>query len=188
MKTALTALLSLGLAAFAVAEPIPAGTLELGINGGLNNMVTTNGQMVGNGNINNSMLDFSSPDGDVEFYVDVSLGYFAMDNIAFGGLASVGYNGSDGGYGIGPFGEVTFDLDSFVAPYVAGRIKYHFGDFYPDNFLLVEGGAGLKFFLSESVAISSEVFYDLTSEDVFVNDGNSENTNTGLKLGVRAYF
>lgn len=155
------------IAAAAWATPIQQDTLELRLGGN---------------------MDFNNPSGKFDFLFDTGLGYFVVDNIEAGGLATWGYNGSKFGYGIGGFGEFNFDFDVFIMPYVGMKVQYFFGGFYAKNFINVEFTAGPKFFLSEYVAIYTELFYDLASENAYINDNEAKSYDVGMKTGLRAYF
>ncbi len=167
MRKIIPALAVIFLAASAFATPIVQDTLELRLGGN---------------------VDFDNPNGECDFLFDTGLGYFVVDDIEGGGLVTWAYDGSNFGYGVGGFGEFNLDMDVFIMPYVGLKLQYFFGDFYVENFVNVEFTGGLKFFLSESVAIYSELYYDLASEDTYVNDSEAESYDVGMKFGVRAYF
>jgi len=137
-------------------------------------------------------MDFNNPQGKVDWLLESSLGYFVFDNIEFGGIVDWGFDGNDMGLGLGGFGEANLDLDSIVMPYFAMRLQYCFGQYYRNfaehNYLLWEPALGLKFFLSESVAIYSELYFDLATEKAFSDGDDSKNNDIGLKAGVRCYF
>ena len=168
-KLALIAMMAAAVTSFGAT--LPMDTLELRLGG---------------------QMDFSNPQGKVDWLLESGLGYFVYDNIEFGGIMDWGYNGNDMGLGLGVFGEANLDLDSFIMPYLAMRLEYCFGPYYRNisehNFILWEPAAGLKFFLSESVAIYSELYFDLASEDAFVQNEDAKNYDLGLKAGVRCYF
>lgn len=136
----------------------------------------------------NGAVDFENFNGKVAAQSQLSLGYFVIDDVQVGGLANFACEGSDTGWGLGPYGEVNFDLESPVVPYVALRITANFGDYYLSDHLLAEGAGGLKFFLSEHVALAAELYYDLASKDVFNNNGRDQSSDFGLHFGVRSYF
>ena len=168
-KLALIAMMASALTSFGAT--IPMDTLELRLGG---------------------QMDFSNPQGKVDWLVESGLGYFVIDNIEFGGIVDWGYDGNDMGLGLGGFGEANLDLDSFIMPYFAMRLEYRFGQYYRNasehNYILWEPAVGLKFFLSESVAIYSELYFDLASEKAFVQGADTKNNDIGLKAGVRCYF
>ncbi|MFA7158686.1 MAG: hypothetical protein WC299_05230 [Kiritimatiellia bacterium] len=167
MRKISAVLLGILVAGGVMATPIVQDTLELRLGGN---------------------LDFNNPNGNFDFLLDTGLGYFVLDNIEAGGLLTWGYNGSKFGYGVGGFGEFNIDLDMIMMPYVGMKLQYFFGDFYIKNFVNVEFTGGAKFFLSEQVAIYTELYYDLASEDAYINDNEAKNYDVGLKLGVRCYF
>jgi len=150
---------------------LPADTLELRLGG---------------------QMDFNNPQGKVDWVVESGLGYFVFDNIEFGGIVDWGYDGNDMGLGLGAFGEANLDLDSFIMPYFAMRLEYCFGQFYRNtsehNYIVWEPAIGSKFFLSESVAVYLELYFDLASEKAYVQGDDAKNNDIGLKTGVRCYF
>ena len=137
-------------------------------------------------------MDFTNPQGKVDWLVESGLGYFVVDNIEVGGIMDWGYDGNNMGLGLGGFGEANLDLDSFIMPYFAMRLQYNFGPYYSNiadrNYILWEPAVGLKFFLSESVAIYSELYFDLATEKAFAQGTDAKNNDLGLKAGVRCYF
>jgi len=167
MKKIIPVLLGVLIAAGALATPIQQDTLELRLGGN---------------------IDFDNPNGKFDFLFDTGLGYFVLDDIEAGGLVTWGYDGSQFGYGVGAFSEFNLDLDNIMMPYLGLKIQYFFGDFYVSNFINVEFTGGAKFFLSEEVAIYSELYYDLASEDAYINDDEAKNYDVGIKMGVRCYF
>lgn len=170
-KLALIAMMAAAVTSFGATLPID--TLELRLGG---------------------KLDFNNPQGKVDWLIESGLGYFVFDNIEFGPIVDWGYtgNGNDMGLGLGGFGEANLDLDSFIMPYVAMRLQYCFGQYYRNtsehNYVLWEPAVGSKFFLSESVAIYLELYFDLASEKAFVWGEDAKNNDIGLKTGVRCYF
>ena len=137
-------------------------------------------------------MDFNNPKGKVDWLLETGLGYFVFDNIEFGGIVDWAYDGNDMGLGLGGFGEANLNMDSFIMPYVAMRLEYCFGQYYRNtaehNFILWEPAIGSKFFLSESVAIYLELYFDLATEKAFVQGSDATNNDIGLKTGVRCYF
>ena len=173
-KLALIAMMAAAMTGFGAT--IPMDTLELRLGG---------------------QMDFSNPQGKADWRVESGLGYFVFDNIEFGGIVDWQFDGYNMGLGLGAFGEANLDLDSFIMPYLAMRLQYCFklGQYYTDysntsahNYLLWEPAVGLKFFLSESVAIYSELYFDLASEKAFAQGTDAQNVDLGLKTGLRCYF
>ncbi len=136
----------------------------------------------------NGAIDFENFNGKVQTDLALSLGYFVADDIQVGGMADFACQGSDLGWGLGPYGEINFDLNLAIVPFVALRLTANFGDLYISDHLLAEGAGGLKFFLSESVALAAELYYDLASKNVFNNNGREQSSDCGMHFGIRSYF
>ncbi|MBI2442183.1 MAG: hypothetical protein HYV35_12535 [Lentisphaerae bacterium] len=137
-------------------------------------------------------LRFDNAQGKSDWLLESGLGYFLFDNIEFGYLADFGYDGDEPGLGLGGFAEANLDLDLFVVPYAALRLQYNFGGYYRSvaehNYILSEYAGGLKFFLSPVVAVYTELYFDVASEEAFLRNEEAKNTDAGLKVGLRAYF
>jgi hypothetical protein len=133
-------------------------------------------------------MDFDNANGDTDFTIKPALGYFVWDCIELGGFCAWDYDGSDHGFGFGAFGEYNFDLGYYFVPYLGFKAGFFFGNLYEDNFLLTEYTAGVKYFISDSVAPFIEIYYDLASEDAFMEDNELENHDFGINIGVRCFF
>lgn len=135
---------------------------------------------------------FSNAQGKADWLLESGLGYFLFDNIELGPIVDFAYDGDDPGLGLGAFGEANLDLDAEVMPYVGVRLQYNFGGYYRSiaehNYILSEYTGGLKFFLSPTVAIYTELYFDVATQEAYIRDGEAKNTDAGLKAGVRAYF
>jgi len=170
MKTRIAAiLLTAGAAAYGAT--LPMETLELRLGG---------------------KMDFSDADGHTDFLVESGLGYFILDNIALGGLVDLGYDGRHLGLGLGGYGEYNVDVNSYLMPYGALRAQLCTGGYYRQvadhNFLLVEPAAGMKFFVSENLAIFTELYLAVATEKAWLDNDSPKRHDTGLKAGLRCYF
>ncbi len=139
-------------------------------------------------------LDSDTSDGGTRCDLDASLGYFLLDNVQVGGLLKLEYDDLGTGWGFGPYGELNFDTYNAFMPYLALRVSLNLGNRFEHDHLLIDSAVGLKYFLTGSLAASTEVFYDLASDDVYAvkikEDGRTSgrNHNVGLRLGLRYYF
>lgn len=136
-------------------------------------------------------MDFDSPTGHVETQLDLGLGYFVQDDVQVGGLLGFENKGKDYGFGAGVFSEVIFDLLYHAAPFVGTSIQFRFGDFYTSNHLLVEFNGGIKVFMTEYMAVSGMVFYNLASDNIYekrTRDRDDKNDNAGMRVGLSVYF
>lgn len=170
---AVLALVGLGGTAFAQEETpmLKAGTQELGLSGN---------------------LDFDDPGGDLSLDIFGSYGYFIQDYVEVGG--KVGYVRAEGGdveiFSLGAFGEYNFPASVIGVPFIGLGLDYSYADIYDeDNDAFVfTPAAGVKWFITEYFAIDTRLFFNWASEDLYVNDGEVEDTNWGLTLGLRTYF
>lgn len=79
---------------------------------------------------------------------------------------------------------------SRVVPYLglgAGWRSSHFGKL-EESAPVYGPRAGLKVFLADNVALDFEVTYELSSDDVFVNDFVPEDTDISSQIGLRVLF
>ncbi len=137
-------------------------------------------------------VDFDNPQDKLDWLIEAGAGYLIRDNLEVGGLADWRYDGTDMGAGLGLFGEYNLDLDSFVMPYVGLGLRYRFGDYYRhvagSSYLVAQPAVGLKFFLSESVAVYTELVCEWATEEAFVQGGESKRHSIGLKTGLRCFL
>ncbi len=133
-------------------------------------------------------MDFNNPRGVVETDIGLGLGYFIRDDIQVGGLINFGNDGSEAGFGLGAYSEILFDMHYAAAPFLGGALMYRFGEYYPANHLLFEINGGVKVFLTEYLAVSGMIFFDLATDDVYVSDGDTRKYDSGMRLGLSVYF
>lgn len=141
-------------------------------------------------------LDFVGVNGTS---VDLSLryGYFFWDAISLGGVFGL-YNDDDlTRFEFGAVGEYNFRLSDdyrpvvgtdFV-PFVGASARYAYADMDKNKSALLfglEGGA--KLFLTDSAALTLSLAGDLATEKIFPDDGDMQNWDLAIKLGMRFYF
>lgn len=169
----------------ASAAMLNAGTSEFGVGGTLN---------------------FESAAG-ARLDLNTSYGYFFIDNLMVAGRFGVFNDNSYQGWDLGAKCEYNFDLGpdyeaiigtDFV-PYIGGAL-----DFKQSNFKdldEVEGEdskrnavvfgieGGVKFFLTESVAVSAALVYEAATAEIYARKDNEYGKTEGrLELGMRFYF
>jgi len=77
-----------------------------------------------------------------------------------------------------------------LIPYVGigGGYSYvDYGDDDDDSFVIT-GSVGCKYFMTETWAIDGSLFLRYATEDIYYNDGDMEDTDYGITLGIRTYF
>ena len=133
---------------------------------------------------------------DYQWTLQGGYGVFLSDGFLVGILAGVQDNDLITTYEIGARTEYNFVGDSQWVPYVGAAVLWAAaevdGDGDSDSDLdgvLGRVTVGVKYFLSNDVAIALDGAYDMASEDIFTNqDGESEDSNFQILLGMRFYF
>lgn len=134
-------------------------------------------------------LDPEAADGTA-VALGVKYGVFIQDSVEVG--VSGAYADSDDStvYGAGVFGELNFDSGSSTVPFVGVDASYLNSDIggVEDDAVEVTGSAGVKLFVAENVAISVQANYHWASEDIYVNDGDVEDTDIDVTVGMRFFL
>ncbi|GAL14507.1 hypothetical protein JCM19233_5519 [Vibrio astriarenae] len=137
--------------------------------------------------------------GDVNFdYADDflvnlqgSYGYFIVDNFLLGGDASLSVSDNVQTYKVGVFGEYNFDFGSKFVPYVGAGAQFLYSKYFSnsDTSMNMKSAIGVKYFIAENIAVTTEVNYNIANDDLYVGaNGNAKNTNTNVMIGTRYYF
>ena len=180
MKTTFACVLSTLLAStlFAIpskSELIYKGTREFGLSG---------------------TAESESIDGSV-FELDATLGQFILDYLEVGTVIGLGTSDTISQFRLGLFTEYNFEIQRTVLPYTGLSINFLAVDVEergPGSPKGSETAAsfglelGLKSFWSENVAVFGAVFTEWATEEVFISGNNVQDTNTGLRWGLRFFF
>ena len=146
----------------------------------------------------NGFIDFEGTDGDVDVELNALYGYFLNRHLEIGGLLSYSRQ-IDGGvinYGIGAFAEyhifgVRWVGFAETVPYFGASVGVGFldSDFQEnESALTFIPKVGVKWFFREYVALDTNIFLALASEDIYVNDGSSDSYDFGMRFGLRVLF
>lgn len=140
-------------------------------------------------------VDFEGPSGGVDIELDLRYGYFLARHIEIGGFGAYSrtMDGDVVRYGLGGFGEYHLFGSSW------GRTVPYFGADLGLNALNWDAGEnqnalafvprfGIKWFFRDYVAVDTNIFLGLATEDIYVNDNSSDNYDFGIKFGLRVYF
>ena len=144
------------------------------------------------------MLDFQTGEG-TDSVLDVRYAYFVMDRVALGTKVSLQYNDYYRHFGIGGTAEYNFGLPQSIkplfgtdlVPFLGLALDYRYADikYVGDESALVLGGeGGLKFFLTDTTAVTLSLLGEVATEDVYVDDNEATNRDLRLMLGMRFYF
>lgn len=171
----LTCLMVIGFAGDVSAQNmIREGTQELGLSGN---------------------IDFEGPGGGVDIAATGRYGLFVSPLLELGGLASFARvaDGDLTRVGAGIFGEYHFKVDPKLFPYVGSDAELVYadidnGDNDDETTFVLTPKVGIKYFFRDYVAVDANLFVAWASDDIYFNDDELEDTDTGMNLGLRIYF
>ena len=143
------------------------------------------------------MLDFATFQG-FETDLNAKYAYFFWDRIALGARGMVYDNDAVTHLGMGLTGEYNFNLPESVrplfgtdlVPFLGLTVDYRHADLFDETESAIIFGAetGVKFFLTDSTAISLSLVGELATEDVYEDDLEATDKNLDLEIGMHFYF
>jgi opacity protein-like surface antigen len=85
-------------------------------------------------------------------------------------------------------GEYHFDLGNAFVPYVGAELGWRRSKWASDveSGVIYGGRAGLKYFISDNIAIDFAFSYKASGNDVFISDYEMENAYPSFSFGLRA--
>jgi len=173
MKIIAAAVAILALAAVQTyAAPIAVGTQEVQLYGG---------------------IDVDSAAGTA-ISLDAGYGYFVADYVEVGGLFGFANDDIVSSFSAGGFAEYNIETETDVIPFIGTQLRL----IYTDIELLGQSEsetagaiglyAGVKFFITENMAISVRVLGETATEDVYVEEDDISNVDVKFDFGLRYFF
>jgi Outer membrane protein beta-barrel domain len=143
------------------------------------------------------MVDFDTEAG-TEFDLDIRYAYFFWDRTSVGLRTQMFNNDAVNAFGLGVTAEYNFTLPAkyrpligtdFV-PYVGVALDYREAKLFDEKQSagVFGGEAGVKFFLTDSTAITFSLVGELATEDIYADDLDATDKDLGIHLGMRFYF
>lgn len=151
------------------AAAIALGTQELRLNGG---------------------IDFDSPVG-TDIGLNLGYGYFVADYLEIGGLFTVSDNDLVSTLGLGGFVEYNIETETDIIPFVGGQLRYLYADVEiagNESAFALGLYAGTKFFVTTDLAITPRLFFEIATEDLYLEDDKVSDTDFGIDLGLSYFF
>lgn len=139
-------------------------------------------------------LDLENHKGSTRADVLAGYGYFPVDNIEVGVLASFRKTewesawGINSVWGIGGFAEYNLETGGAWLPFGGVRLMLLDGNSSDDTCINATFMLGLKLMMTRSTALSIAGHYDIATEDIYFIDGKAENNNLTAKAGFRVFF
>lgn len=140
--------------------------------------------------------DFEGPVGDTLFF-EVGYGQFVNDallvraNLSFALLEDVIPPGDDYRTRALSLGaDYHFRTDNTVVPYVGVDLGWRRtqGSSTDESGLVYGPRVGAKFFVTESAAIDLHVAYEISTDEVFIDDFQLDDTDLTTAIGLRLYW
>ncbi|KLV04298.1 MULTISPECIES: outer membrane beta-barrel protein [Photobacterium] len=154
---------------------LPQGTQELALQGSLD-------------------LDYVD---DYLFILNTSYGYFIREDWEIGAVLDINMSDSTQTFQFGGFTEYNFTNQSNWVPYLGAaaqvaNLSGDNGDFEFDfedvTALNIKIAGGIKYFINPHVALSAEVNYNISTDDISVTKDGLEDSFTRFIFGTRFYF
>lgn len=141
----------------------------------------------------NGMVDFDTVD-DTLISADVAYGYFWADFVESGVRAGISDSSSVSTWRLEIFTEYHFFAENLLVPYVGLSVdllgsNLEYGEVSSDETAIAVGvDLGVKYFVTDAVAISTQLGLDAASGDVYPAEDGPEDTNWDISLGIRYFF
>ncbi len=142
-------------------------------------------------------LDFATEVGS-EFDLAVNYAYFFWDRISLGLRGAGGNNDAVSYWALGGTVEYNFILPpnwrplfgTDLVPYLGGSIDFRQAKLFDltENAAVFGGEGGVKFFLTDSTAISLSLVGEWATEEIYADDLEATDLNLFLQLAMRFYF
>lgn len=166
----LLAALALAIPAPAPASLLPAEMRELAVSG---------------------LLDFDTGAGTLVDF-DLFFGYFVTDGVEVGLEAAIRDDDVWTFWSAGLRAERNFDLGTEFVPYLGLSLAYGEAESEVSDdtgsAAILGGQVGVKYFLTEYLALSVALVAEAATDDVFPADDGADNTNAKIELGIRCFF
>ena len=139
------------------------------------------------------LVDFDTVD-DTLISLDVAYGYFWANFVESGVRAGISDSSSITAWRLGAFTEYHFFAENLLVPYVGLSVDVLGSDMeigetsYDETALAIGADVGVKLFVTDEMAISTQLGIDAASADVYPAEDGPEAVNWDLTLGIRFFF
>lgn len=144
------------------------------------------------------LFDFDAEDS-YSIDAEVKYGYFIVDNWELGANISTDLGKSYKSGNVGVFTEYNFTNSSYFVPYVGlatELVRATYDDrgnnLESKNFnataVNIKSSLGVKYFISENVAVTTEVNYNVVTDHLKVSGGDAKDAYTKILIGTSFYF
>lgn len=142
-------------------------------------------------------MDFATAQG-TEIEVDVRYAYYLIDRFSLGARGTLFNNDAVNHFGIGGMAEYNFALPANykplfgtdMVPYLGGGVEYRHAKLFDEkeSAVVFVGEGGMKFFLTDSTAITLALVGELATEEIYADDLDATDKDLSLQVGMRFCF
>lgn len=126
--------------------------------------------------------------------VGLTYGVYWRDEIEFGAIMDYVsmMSGDLKTWEVYLFAQKDFDMGGMAVPYVKAKFGWGKDEYtplsYSETAFIYGPRVGVKYYLSDSVALDFGVEYMFSAKDYWNNDGTYENNDLIISYGVKAFF
>lgn len=169
-KMTLAAIVSLALSISGYAQLLSQGTMELDITGNFDPKGSAGSQI----------------------WAGLGCGYYVIDNLEVDAAFAFINDDYETGYHPAIGSQYNFNLGYKLVPFVGINLGWgiwNYKEIEDENGFVYGGEAGLKYFLTDSLALSAAVDYDQSAGDIWMEkDGKMVDHNWGVNWNLRYNF
>ena len=140
-------------------------------------------------------VDGTSADGTI-VELGATYGYYVMDFLQLGVHGFIRDAESVSNWRVGGYAEYDIPLfpmeESLVLPYVGGKASYISADFadveMTDEAFELGLYGGVKYFITDDLALFSQLELDWASKDVYVDEGDLKGNDWLISFGLKYLF
>ena len=124
----------------------------------------------------------------------LGFGYFVVDNLNMIVAGYFHYDDYQIGYHPAVGLQYHFDMGIKLVPFIGGNLGWGIWDYKDDdssdkNGFVYGVGGGVKYFITDGLAVSLSVDFDWATDDLWMEkDGNMSDNNWGVRWGLRYFF
>ncbi|MCX6992727.1 MAG: hypothetical protein NT011_06230 [Kiritimatiellaeota bacterium] len=127
-----------------------------------------------------------------QIFTALGFGYFVVDNLELEVAGAFIYDDYERGYHPAIGAQYNFNLGCKLVPFIGINLGWGIWDYkdVADTDGFVYGGeAGLKYFITDSLALSASIDYDLSPGNIWMEKGGDMvGSNWGVNWGLRYFF
>jgi hypothetical protein len=142
-------------------------------------------------------LDFATEAG-IDYELKLRYAYFFWNRVSLGGRMTMHNNDAMNHFGIGAMLEYNFSMPAGykpmfgtdLVPFLGVGVDYRHAKLFDvkESAVVFIGETGLKFFLTDTTAVTLSLVGELATEEIYADDLDPTDKDLSLQVGMRFYF